>query len=123
MTLPSAASAPMTARRSVVFPAPLRPISPHISPSFTASEASRMIGIGPIETWRPSTLSMGASGGLHPDAGDQLLHARLAERLGRRAVGDDGAVVEGEHALRELSHDLHVVLDEQHGDLAALERR
>src|SRR5258708_13591532 len=35
--------------------------------------------------------------------------------LGRR-VGDDAAFVEGEHALREAAHHLHVVLDEEHGD-------
>ena len=43
----------------------------------------------------------------------------VGQRGGRRAVGDDGAVVEGEHAVGEARDDLHVVLDEQHRDLAA----
>src|SRR3569832_2891705 len=101
------------ARSSVVFPAPLRPIRPHISPSFTASEAPRRIGMGPIDTSRSATLSMGASRSLELHAGDQLLPARLLQRLRGRPVGDDGTVVEGEHALGAAAADQHVVLDEQ----------
>src|SRR3974390_276615 len=95
---PLAGKAPISARISVVLPAPLRPISPHISPSFTASEASRMIGIGPIETLRLATLSMaGAPGrGLDLDAAHQLLNLRIIQRLGGRSVSYASSVVEGE---------------------------
>src|SRR3974390_3535945 len=95
---PVAGIAPISARKSVVLPAPLRPISPHISPSFTASEASRMIGIGPIETLRLATLSMaGAPGrGLDLDAANQLLNLRIIQRLGGRSVSYASSVVEGE---------------------------
>ena len=60
---------------------------------------------------------------LEPDAADQFLHARIIQRLGRCSVGDDGAVVERQHPVGEARDYLHVVLDEQHGDLASFERR
>src|SRR5215813_8417765 len=90
--LPRAGSAPISARIKVVFPAPLRPIKPHISPSFTAREASRIIGIDPIETLRFSILSM-ARPRLEPHAGDELLHPRIIQRLVRGAIGYHRAVV------------------------------
>src|ERR1039458_10043076 len=94
-TLPVAGSAPINARSNVVLPAPLRPIRPHISPSLTLNETSRMIGIGPIETLRFATLSMAGPLASNPELGaaDQLLHLAVIQRLGRRAVGDDGAVI------------------------------
>src|SRR5580692_10976612 len=117
---PLAGMAPMMARNNVVFPAPLRPISPHISPSSSANEAPRMIGTGPIDTLRLDTLNIGNGAGsaLPPGAADQRLNAGIAQRFGRRAVGDDGTVVKCQHPLGETLDDLHVVLDEQHGDLA-----
>src|SRR5579875_1428300 len=120
---PLAGSAPMMARSSVVLPAPLRPIRPHICPSVTNRDALRMIGTMPIDTLRFATSSMGGSRGLHLHAGDELLHLRVAERLFRRSVGDHRAFIEGKHAVGEAADDLHVVLDKQHGDLARLERR
>src|SRR5258706_3524261 len=103
---PLALSSPMTAFMSVVLPAPLRPIRPIIAPLGTSSETPRRMRIAPIETLRFSILSTNTY--------DVALHLRVVEGgLGRR-VGDDPAVVEGEHALREAAHHLHVVLDEQH---------
>src|SRR5688572_31584346 len=99
--------APISARSSVVLPAPLRPINPHISPVANASDALRMIGTTPIETSRPETLSMvGDRLAGWPGSADEGLNARIRERHGRRPVGDDGAVVKGEHAIREPCHDL-----------------
>src|SRR5215471_11166096 len=121
-TLPRAGSAPISARINVVFPAPLRPIRPHISPSFTISEASRMIGIEPIETLRLSILSMAGSG-LEPNAGDQLLHPRIIERLMRRAVGDDRAIVESEDTVGKPRDNFHVMFNKQNRDLSCFERR
>src|SRR6201998_4677797 len=117
--------APMMARNSVVFPAPLRPISPHISPSSSANEAPRMIGTGPIDTLRLDTLNIGngACSALPPGTADQRLNAGIGQRYGRRPVGDDGAVVQCQHTLGEALDDLHVVLHEQHSDLAAVQRR
>src|ERR1700730_18190024 len=117
---PLAGMAPMMARNNVVFPAPLRPISPHISPSSSANEAARMIGTGPIDTLRLDTLNIGdsACGAVQPGTADQCLNAGIRQRCGRRPVGDHGAVVKCQHTLGEALDDLHVMLDEQHSDLA-----
>src|SRR5262249_44051832 len=98
----------MSARSNVVLPAPLRPMRPHISPSPASSEALRMTDTAPIVTLRSQTLNMALAVRLR--AADECLHARIREREGRRAVRDHGAVVEGEHAIGEPRHDLHVVL-------------
>src|SRR5271154_6543154 len=119
---PVAGIAPISARINVVLPAPLRPTRPHISPASIARLAPRMIGIAPIETPRPDTLSMTPLPA-RPRAADQHLNPRIGERSGRRPVGDDGAVIEGEHAIGVALDDLHIVLDEQHGEPAAPQRR
>src|SRR6185312_9221359 len=124
-TAPVDGRSPINARRSVVLPAPLRPISPHISPSLTTSVAPRRIGMAPIDALRLETLSTGCSPGsntLEPGAADQFLHLRIVQRLAGRSVGDDGAVVERKHPVGKTADDFHIVLLEQHGDLAALER-
>src|SRR5262245_19291117 len=108
--LPRAGSAPISARIRVVFPAPLRPISPHISPSFTARDASRIIGIDPIETFRFSILSM-TGPRFESHAGDDLLYPRVIQCLVRGAVGDDRAIVEGKNSVGKTSNDLHVMFD------------
>src|SRR5580658_7018380 len=108
VAVPVAAVAPISARSNVVFPAPLRPMRPHISPVATARLAPWMIGIDPIATSRPETLSTGPS--LLAPTADQGLDASVGERRRRRPVGDDGAVVEGEHPVGIALDDLHVVL-------------
>ena len=109
--LPRAGSAPISARSKVVLPAPLRPIRPHISPSFMAREASRTIGIAPIDTLRFSILSMTGSG-LEPHAADEFLHPRIVERLMRGTIGDDSAIIEREDTIGEPHDNFHVVFDE-----------
>src|SRR4029434_9397712 len=97
---------PMTDFMTVVLPAPFRPMRPVMEPAGTSSDTSRRICIDPIETlrlWISSTL-----------AHHVALDLRVGKRGLRRRVGDDAAVVEGEHALREAADDLHVVLDEKH---------
>src|SRR3974390_3632631 len=110
---PLAGKAPISARISVVLPAPLRAVSPHTSPSFTVREAPRTIGTGPKETERSATLSMRRPLRPHVHAGDQFLHLRIAKGRVRRAVGDHRAVVEGKHAVGKTGDDLHIVLDEK----------
>src|SRR5262245_50138660 len=97
----------MTDFISVVLPAPLRPIRPIIAPLGTSSDTSRRMRIAPIDTLRFSILSIA-----HTDY--VALHLRVLERGLRRRVGDDAAVVEGEHAPGKAAHHLHVVLDEHH---------
>src|SRR3954447_10879122 len=123
--LPVAGMAPMMARNRVVFQAPLRPISPHIPPSSTVKEASRMIGIGPMDTLRPDTLNIGRSAccTLRPGTADQCLNASVAQSCCRRAVGDYGAVIKCQHTFGETFDDLHVVLHKEHGDLAIAQRQ
>src|ERR1051326_345693 len=104
---PEALSRPITLFMSVVLPAPLRPMRPVIEPPGTSSDTSRRMRIAAIDTLRRSIRSMAADH-VAPDL-------RIAQRRLRRGVGDDAAVVEGEHALREPAHHLHVVLDEEHG--------
>src|SRR5258706_11470479 len=101
-----ALSSPITLFMSVVLPAPLRPMRPVIEPEGTSSETSRRMRIAAMETLRFSILST-----LAHHVADDL---RVLQRRLRRGVRDDAAVVEGEHALREAAHHLHVVLDEQH---------
>src|SRR5213594_1234801 len=122
--LPVAGTAPINARRNVVLPAPLRPMRPHISPSRRSIAALRTIWICPIETPRSTTLSMSRT---HARSGigsaDERLNLRIGERDRRWSVRNDSAVVEGEHAVSKAGYDLHVVLDEQDGDLSAPQRR
>src|SRR5919206_2859464 len=115
-SLPSNCTAPLAALRrpmsvfmSVVLPAPLRPMSPIIAPSGTASDTSRNICTALIATLRFFNSSMRGS----PQAADDVPpHVRIGERDLRCGVGDDATVVEREHALREAAHHFHVVLYE-----------
>src|SRR5256714_10805099 len=100
----------MTAFISVVLPAPLRPMRPIIACSGTASVTPRRICTALMATLRLRTSSMGGLGASH----DVAAHLGIGERDLRFCIGDDAPVVEGEHALGETAHHLHVVLDEQH---------
>src|SRR5882672_4678729 len=122
--LPVAGTAPINARKRVVLPAPLRPMRPHISPSRRSIAALRTIWIRPIETPRSTTLSISRA---LPRAGigsaDERLNLRIGERDRRRPVRNDSTVIEGKHAVSKACYDLHVVFDEQDGDLSAPQRR
>src|SRR5947207_5902419 len=102
---------PITVFMSVVLPAPLRPMRPIMARSGTENVTPRRICTASIATARLRTSSMRGLGA----ADDVPAHFRVGERDLRRRVGDDASIVEGEHALREPAHYLHVVLDEEHG--------
>src|SRR6478736_8159681 len=104
---PAGFKRPITLFISVVLPAPFRPMSPIIAPLGTSSETPRRTCVEASETERSRMLSMAS----HHVA----LHFRIGQRNLRHGVGDDAAVVEGEHALRKAADDFHVVLDEEHG--------
>src|SRR4051812_38821676 len=113
---PSEASRrPITLFISVLLPAPLRPMRPTMAPEGTSSDTPRRICTAEMETLRFSTLSTLAY--------DVALYFRVGQRDRRRRIGDDAAVIEGEHALREAAHHLHVVLDEKDGRAFGAHRR
>src|SRR5262245_14309317 len=107
---------PMIVRISVVFPAPLRPISPANCPEPISMLTLRAIPSGPIDPWTRLMRSMR----LLPDhvAADFL----GGEHRGRRAVRDHPAIVERHDAARVARNDVHIVLDEQHADARAANR-
>src|SRR3974377_1644253 len=123
--LPVAGIAPISARSNVVLPAPLRPIRPHISPSLTLSDASRMIGTGPIETSRFATLSMAGllDRSFEANAANQFLHLLIRQRLGRCAVGDHRAVVKRQYAVCETRNNLHVMHAEENRNFPTSQSR
>src|SRR5436853_4782891 len=90
---------PITVFMSVVFPAPLRPMSPVMEPVGTSSETPRKTCTEASETLRSRMLSMAP----HHVA----LYFRIGERALGRGVGDHASVIEGEHALGEAAHHLH----------------
>src|SRR5205814_6678060 len=83
----------------------------NIARSGTESVTPRRICTALIATLRSRSSSMRCLQA--PD--DMAAHFRIGERDLGCGVGDDAAVVEGEHALREAAHYFHVVLDEKHG--------
>src|SRR2546427_727533 len=110
-----AGSAPTIARTSVVLPAPFRPMTPQRSPVGTWSDTAGRIGVAPMLTSRRWTSST-------PAPRHVLAHARVAEDVGGRAVGQDAALVEREHAPAVALDDVDVVLDEDDGGLPLGER-
>src|SRR5919109_4151492 len=111
-----AGRAPTIARMSVVLPAPFRPMTPQSDPSGTASDTARRIGVAPMLTSRRSISSTPGPGHVRADA-------RVAQHVGRSAVGQDATLVEGHHAPAVTRHDIDVVLDEHHRRLALGESR
>src|SRR5262245_45551659 len=106
------ASAPTIARMSVVLPAPFRPTMPHSDPVGASRETPRRIGVAPMPTSRRAISSMAGA------AGDVLAHAEVGEHGGGVPIGQDAALVKGDHAGPVALDDVDVVLDEDDGDLA-----
>src|SRR6266571_944679 len=94
---------------SVLLPAPFGPMTETTSPASTSSVASHTAGASPyaMASWRTSS-NMGL-------AEIDLDDARGAHRLARTAGGDDLALVQHHHAVRQLEDGAHEVLDEENG--------
>src|SRR3954466_11247584 len=90
-------NSPITVFMSVVLPAPFRPMSPVMEPVGTSSDTPRKTWTDASDTLKSRMLSMTSD--------DIALHFGVGERDLRRSIGDDAAVVEGEHALREAADD------------------
>src|SRR2546428_9127289 len=99
---------PMTHFMSVLLPLPLVPSSATVSPWRIPMETPCSARTAPYPASIPEILSSSAKVG--------FLHLGVPDDLGRRALADDPAGVEADHALREAHHRLHDVLDHDDGD-------
>src|SRR6266480_4173672 len=96
--------------RVEVLPAPLAPIRHTSSPSSTAKSIPLTARMPPY--WTSSPLA--SSSTLRPQIGFDDLGVAL--HLRRRALSDLFSVIQHQHAVADLHHQAHVMLDEQHGD-------
>src|SRR5262245_40513153 len=97
---------------SVLLPAPLGPITETISHAPTSSVASHTAGASPYAMARRRTSSNVSLPEVHLD------DARRSHALVRAAFRDHLALVQHHHAVRQLEHRTHQVLDEEDGDVA-----
>src|SRR5918994_2107403 len=119
---------PEIARSIVVLPAPLAPSTATIWPSSTASETPCSARTGPYRAWTSLSsrsairrLRLGLRGtGVLVGAEVGLDHRRVGSHLGGRSVRDLLAEVEHVHVVGDAHDEVHVVLDEQHGQLPVL---
>src|SRR6185436_13432641 len=129
---------PMIDFKVVVLPAPLRPMSVTSSPFRTSKLMPWRMCDSPYQAWRSRTASnasprgagsgtraagAGSGGSLRagspirvPHAAHISLHHRgVARDLGVGAFGQHLAARQHGDGVGEIGHDLHVVLDHQHG--------
>src|SRR5690606_8587985 len=102
------------------------PIRPHMLPAGTSRSTPSSTWTWPMKTSRPVIVSMA-----QPSGGAVTLQV-LADHVAAdllvqedgigRPLGDDAAVIEGEHAVGIALDYLHIVLDEQHRHLLFLQR-
>src|ERR1700738_3225632 len=106
---------PTIVLRRVVLPVPLRPSTASDSPSTRRRSMWEMMTASPYpaDTSRSASSSrieaLPAVDGAHP---------RLRRDLLRGAFGEESAVHENRDATGEAEYQVHVVLDEQHGNFA-----
>src|SRR3954462_819283 len=96
---------PATPRMVVLLPAPLAPIRLTISPSATSKDRSRTAATSPYASSSLSTLRSKGTAQVGLD------HARVRLYFARRALEEAHAVVHNQHALGDVHHEVHVVLD------------
>src|SRR5882724_4197806 len=111
---------PAMALSKVVFPAPLGPTSTTSAPFETSSETRSSTAVAPYPAVRFETASRAS---LIPISGRLLVAAEVGvdDALvcgdrGRRAVGDQLAVVQHQRAVDGAHQPAHGVLDPEHGD-------
>src|SRR5262245_19530348 len=107
----------MMLRSVVVLPAPLRPTSPTVAPVSTARLSPRRMVTALIVTVMPSmrsTLSLSENG---------AANLRPCQNVGGRTIGNDFSVIKCHCPLCVALHNLQIVLHEDRGDTALLERR
>src|SRR5436190_22087322 len=101
---------------SVLFPAPLGPITATSSPSPTSRETSQTAGASPYEMAR----CRASSNDMDPAQID-LDDPVVSHHLVREAGGDDLALVQHHDTMRQLEDGADQVLDEQDGDAARVD--
>src|SRR5438876_2421945 len=106
-----ARQSPMMVRRHVVLPAPFRPRSMVSEFGATAKSTPCRMWYCPMWVW--TALSSRRSG--TSDAQIGLLHDGHGDHFGRRALGDELALVQHDDAVRKRAHDIHLVFDQEHG--------
>src|SRR6267378_466879 len=109
-------SRPMMLSMVVVFPAPLRPTRQTDSFSPTVSDTWRRIWAWPRYVLMPCSSSMGG-----PE--HRVLHGLVPPDLFRAAAGEDLALMHDHDAVGVLEDDVHVVLDDDRGDLVRSDDR
>src|SRR6185312_17023121 len=107
---------PMTVASSVDLPTPLRPMIDTVSPTASFSRISSSTTVSPYPARTSSSWS--ASSGMSvllPEI--DLSHLCIVADLLGRALREHRAGDEHRDLLREAEDDVHVVLDDQHGDV------
>src|SRR5437773_7511396 len=99
---------PMTHFMSVLLPLPWVPSGATVSPCLIPIDTRWSARTAPYPASIAEILSSSAKVG--------FLHVGVLDDLGRRALADDLACIEADHALREAHHRLHDVLDHDDGD-------
>src|SRR5262245_51233257 len=105
----------MTASSSVVLPTPLRPRTARLPCSSTASEMSSRTTASPYPARTPSNASSGSAMTRTPEV--DLAYARIGGDFLGAAFDQDATADHDDDAACESEHDVHVVLDEEHGDV------
>src|SRR5262249_22923751 len=107
---------PMMVRSTVDLPTPLRPRTARLPPSATVSVMPSSTTASPYPARTASSASsVSATAGPPPI---KPAHARLGGDFFRRALDQDAPCRHHDDAAGETEHHVHVVLDEQHGNVA-----
>src|SRR5579871_1864796 len=100
---------PMTVRKRVVLPAPLRPRSATLSPALISRETLSSTIELPYPARTPSRTSRGSD--MAALAEIELAHLRIAGDFGRASFHEDAAGHHHDDAARNAEHATPVVLD------------
>src|SRR5690606_35728658 len=108
-----ARTSPIMVRSVVVLPAPLRPSSTVVSPAGTSN-------VTPCKMWnRPMCAPKSRTSSMLDMLCPQIrgLNLTVGDDFPRRPLGQKLAVLQHRNAVRDVEHDVHLVLDQQDGQL------
>src|SRR5438093_13760357 len=106
---------PRTVRSSVVLPTPLRPRTARLPCSGSSSETPSSTTASPQPERTPRSARSGSA--MAAFAQVDLAHLRGGADPLRSALREDAAAHHDDDAAREAEHDVHVVLDEEDGEI------